>query len=367
MKPRLPRVPSAAWVALLALLAAGWLTWSPPALAAPARDGAPGPEATRPVQDNALLHRSRALQRARLATVGVETEALEDARSAATLGRARRGSGVVIGADGLVLTIGYLVLEADAVQLVREDGRRIPARVLGYDLATGFGLLQALAPLQAAAVPLGEPARLQPGQPLMVASGGDTAEVGIAELVARRPFAGSWEYAIDGALLTQPPRPDHSGAGLFNADGELVGIGSLRLASVGDDAHGPPATRRPGNLFVPVDLLAPIVDELRRQGHGSASRRAWLGLNCAEDEDGVRVLRVNEDSPADLAGLQAGDRILRIDGEPVTALAGFWQALWRGGPPERAVTLEIRRDDRPHTLTVHSVDRMKTLRRAEGI
>lgn len=365
MKPRLPRLSSAAWTALLALVAAGWLTWSPPGVAAPLQDSAA------PVRDADLVRRSRALQRARQAVLGVEAEALEDARSAATLGRSRRGSGVLIGADGLVLTIGYLVLEAEAVQLVREDGRRIPARVLAYDLATGFGLLQALAPLGAEPVPLGQPGQLQPGQPLMVASGGDDAQVGVAQLVVRRPFAGYWEYAIDGALYTRPARRDHPGAGLFNADGELLGIGSLLLADIADapagaTADGGPA-RRAGNLFVPVDLLTPIAAELRSQGHGSASRRAWLGLNCVEDEDGLRVVRIAEDSPADLAGLQAGDRILRIDGEPVQALAGLWQALWRGGAPERAVTLEIRRDEQAQTLTVHSVDRMKTLRRAEGI
>ncbi len=354
MKSPLPAVSAVTWTALLALLAAWLLTWSPPGFAADLPD--PG----------ALAARSLALQRAHQAVLGVQAIALDDARSNANLGRARSGSGVLIGADGLVLTIGYLVLEAEQVQLVRDDGRDVPARVLGYDVATGFGLVQALAPLDLAPAPLGVAAGLAADEPLMIASGGEDGAVSVASLVSRRPFSGNWEYHIEGALFTAPPRRDHSGAGLFNPAGELVGIGSLLVADAqGDRAVEQP--RRSGNMFVPVDLLLPILDELRRQGRSAASQRAWLGLNCVEQDGGLRVLRVNDDSPADVAGLQPGDRILRIDGTEVRALATLWQTLWAGGAPEREVTLEIERDRLPRTLKVYSVDRIKTLRHAEGI
>jgi len=360
------------WTALLALLAAWLLTWSPPGQAAEATTASPS------MADD-LPARSLALQRARQAVLGVQAVAVDEARSTKTLGQARSGSGVLIGDDGLVLTIGYLVLEAEQVHLVLDDGRRVPARVLGVDLATGFGLLQALVPLGplgVAPVLLGRPQALSTlaQEPLMIASGSQDAAGGVvsaAQLLSRRAFAGTWEYHIEGALFTAPPRRDHSGAGLFNAAGELVGIGSLLLPNVLPDtdprASGTAPARRSGNLFVPVDLLTPILAELRSAGFSAASRRAWLGMNCSVQDGQIRVMRVNDDSPADVAGLQAGDRILRIDGTEVRALDRLWLALWRGGAPEREVALEIQRDDAVQTLKVYSVDRMKTLRRAEGI
>jgi S1-C subfamily serine protease len=305
---------------------------------------------------------SRALQRAQAAVVGVQVSAVEGARSARTLGQNREGSGVVIGRDGLVLTIGYLILEAEQVEIVTDDQRTIPARAIGYDVATGFGLVQALAPLGIDAVPLGRAESLRPREGLMIASGGTDGAVSAAWLVSRRPFSGYWEYHIPAALFTTPPRPDHSGAGLFNIAGELVGIGSL---VVSDAAGG--EERLPGNMFVPVDLLRPIYDDMLKVGMGASSKRAWIGINCVEQEGGVRIVRVNDDSPADVAGLQAGDRILRIDGQAVTALEQLWLKLWSGGAPEREVVLEIQRDGQPQTVKVFSVDRMKTLKRAQGI
>ena len=309
---------------------------------------------------------SRALERASQAVVGVQTLALEDARSNATLGRVRQGSGVVIGADGLVLTIGYLVLEADQVQLLLDDARAVPARVLGYDLATGFGLLQPLAPLRVAPAPLGGSHAVALDEPLLVASGGDSGQLSMARLVSRRPFAGYWEYRIDDALFTAPPRTDHSGAGLFNSRGELVGIGSLVVADTRADPPGD-GPRLPGNMFVPTDLLQPILAELRMQGLSRASRRAWLGVNCVAQRGSVHVVRIAEESPAEAAGLRVGDRIVAIDGTAVTTLDALWTRLWSGGPAEREVTLEIERDGTRQTVAVRSIDRMKALTRPRGV
>lgn len=305
---------------------------------------------------------AEALVRANAAVVGVFSRAVEDAGSIATLGRVRQGSGVLIGDDGLVLTIGYLILEAERVDLVVEGERIVPARIVAYDLASGFGLLQALAPLRVAPVRLGRSSGLSGDEPLMIASGGSEGELSLARMVSQRPFSGYWEYHIEGALFTVPPRGDHSGAGLFNLDGELVGIGSLLVSDAMGERHG----RLPGNMFVPVDLLKPILGELRARGASSSSTRAWLGINCAERDGAVQVVRVTPASPAERSGLQPGDRILRIDGAEVGALETLYKSLWRDGA-ERDVELVIGRDGQIQTVTVHTLDRMKTLRKPQGI
>ena len=305
---------------------------------------------------------TRALERANNAVLGLEVRAVEGAHSASTLGQRRQGSGVLIG-DGLVLTIGYLVLEAETIELVHDDGRRVPARRLAYDLATGFGLVQALVPLKLEPVPLGVSNTLAEDEPLIVTSGGRQGAASLARLLSRRDFAGYWEYHIEGALFTHPARGDHSGAGLFNARGELVGIGSLVVAN----AAAPGQVRRPGNMFVPVDLLKPVLAELRERGSSRASTRAWLGLNCAEHEGEVRVLRISDESPAEAAGMRAGDRIVRIDGTAVADLAQLWKSLWAGGAAERVVRMEIERGGQAQTLMLQSVDRSQVLRRARGI
>ncbi len=337
------------WHAIRCVLAA-WVAASLAALA--------------PAAASELEARSRALQRAHAAVFALEVQAVEGARSAATLGRERQGSAVLIGDDGVLLTVGYLVLEAETVALVNDAGLRLPARVLAYDVATGFGLVQALAPLGRAPVPLAGNAPAPGPEPLTAISAGAEAEVLPVTLASRRAFSGTWEYHLESALYTHPPLDQHSGAALFNAQGELLGIGSLALPDV---QPGPARQRLPGNLFVPVELLRPVLAELRSQGRSAASARPWLGLNCAEQRGELRVLRVADDSPADVAGLQPGDRITRIDGRKVAALAQLWLALWADPRPQRAVSLEIEREGRPLTITVHAVDRAATLARATGI
>jgi S1-C subfamily serine protease len=321
--------------------------------------------ATSPAKDAAseLDARTQALSRAKEAVVGVRSTAVDDARSIETLGRERQGSGVVIGSDGLVLTIGYLILEADHVDLVLSAERVVPARVVAYDQASGFGLLQALTPLRVPVVPMGSSAALSDNEPLLIASGGEDGDLSLARMVSRRAFSGYWEYHIDGALFTAPARTDHSGAALFNANGELLGVGSLMVS----DALGPGHPRVPGNMFVPIDLLKPILGELRSDGASRSSHRAWLGLNCVEQDGVVRVVRVTPDGPAEQAGLRPGDRILRIDAAEVTGLESLYKLLWQSGAPEREIALEIRRAGEVQTVKVLTLDRMTILRKPQGI
>jgi S1-C subfamily serine protease len=255
------------------------------------------------------------------------------------------------------------VLEADAVLLLTDEGRQLPARVVAYDVATGFGLVQALAPLAIAPVPLGSAAAITAEDSLAIVSGGLGGAVSPARLVARRAFSGYWEYHLDAALFTAPPRTDHSGAALIDAHGRLLGIGSLFVG----DAAGAEAPAQPGNMFVPIDLMVPILPELRREGRSRASARAWIGLNCVEQGGQVRVVRVSEDSPADAAGLERGDRIVGIDGRPVARLEELWKGLWADPRPERAVRLEVERGGERRSFTLQAVDREKTLRRPQGV
>jgi S1-C subfamily serine protease len=320
----------------------------------------PGQAATTPPPVQQTID---ALSRAHAAVVGVQVVASEDAGSAETLGRQRQGSGVVIGPDGLILTIGYLMLEAEHIQIVTQDGRRLPAQAVAYDLATGFGLLRPLLPLRGVgAVPLGSHPELEPGMVLMAATGGDGGDVAMTQLVGKRAFSGYWEYFIDTALFTSPPVANHSGAPLFNQKGELVGIGSLLVM----DALGT-GQRMPGNMFVPVDLLKPILAEMQSTGSTRLSKRPWLGVNSVEQSGRVQVARVGKASPASAAGLQPGDVVLAVDGTKVTTLEGFYKKLWDRADAQAEVQLTVLQGADVKTLTIKPVDRLSTLRKPKGI
>jgi S1-C subfamily serine protease len=310
----------------------------------------------------AKTEQARALERAHAAVVGIHASAVEGATTSAALGQERLGSGVVIGTDGLVLTIGYLILEADHVDLVLHDGRQLPARVVAYDQASGFGLLQALAPLDAEPAPFGDAAATTTDEPLLIASGFRGGVLSLAQLVSRRGYSGYWEYRIEDALFTAPPRPDHSGAGLFNAAGELIGIGALLVS----DALGAGHPALEGNMFVPIDLLKPILGELRAHGASAGSRRPWLGVNCVEYEGRVWVLRLVSAGPAEASGLRPGDQISAIDGIDVSDLKSLYRTLWKGDPG-REVVLDIVRAGAAQRLTVHTRDRHEMLRRPRGV
>ena len=304
-----------------------------------------------------------ALTRANAAVVGVQVTASEGARSAESLGRRRSGSGVVIGSDGLVLTIGYLLLEADTVQIVTQDSKTVPARTVAYDLATGFGLLRPLLPLAGIApVPLGSQSGLATGEALMAAVGGEDGGVAMTQLVSKRPFSGYWEYHIESALFTSPPVGNHSGAPLFNQRGELLGIGSLFVGDALGDSR-----RLPGNMFVPVDLLKPILAELQQNGSSKSSRRPWLGLTSSEQGGRVSVVRVNKDSPADAAGLQPGDVVLAVDGTRVATLEEFYKKVWAHPNPDDEIKLTVLQGADIKNFTLKAVDRMSTMAKPAGI
>lgn len=299
----------------------------------------------------------RQLEDAAGAVVAVRTRAIGNARSKESLGAERTGSGILIAPSGLVLTIGYLVLEADQVEITDSGGRSLPATVVAYDHATGFGLLRPFGPLTPKPVRLGASDKVEQLDRLMIASGGEGG-LSVATVVSKRPFAGYWEYLIDGAIFTAPPRMDHSGAALINRDGELVGIGSLLVM----DAMTP-GERLPGNMFVPIDLIKPILAEMIETGRQKAGRRPWIGVNTVEDDGRLKVLRVTAEGPAEAAGLRTGDLILAVGGEKVRDLADFYGKLWAAGEPGVEVALTVLQGNDLRELKVRSIDRLDFLRR----
>ena len=295
------------------------------------------------------------------AVVAVRMKALANARSSRALGEERSGSGVLIAPGNLVLTIGYLILEADSVELVTSRGRTVPATVAAYDHATGFGLLRPVAPLDVKPIRLGASSRVGELDRMMIAAGGSEDGVSVATVVSRRPFAGYWEYLIEGAIFTSPPRPDHSGAALINRDGELVGIGSLLVM----DAMTP-GERLPGNMFVPIDLLKPVLDELIATGRQKAGTRPWLGMSSLEEDGRIKVLRVSEGGPADAAGIGAGDIVLALGGQKVEKLDDFYKRLWAAGAPGVEVTLKVLHGGDIRDVRVRALHRPPRLRQEEA-
>lgn len=347
------------------------LAWPAASVSAAGASGATRTAATASTPSASAQSTLEALSRANAAVVGLEVRAAEGARSIETLGRQRRGSGVIIDADGLVLTIGYLILEADQVQIVTQDDRTLPARVVAYDLATGFGLVRPLVPLKGIApAPLGDQASVQAGDAVMSVVGGAEGDVDNTYLVSKRSFSGYWEYHIDSALFTSPPVQagggNHSGAPLFNLRGELLGIGSLFVA----DAIGQTerfGLRVPGNMFVPVDLLKPILREMEQTGSSRLSRRPWLGLTSTEQGGRVQVVRVTPESPAQGAGLKTGDVVLAIDGTKVSTLEAFYKKLWQRAQPDAEVELTVLQGSDVKTLKLRAVDRMGTMVKPSGV
>jgi len=280
-----------------------------------------------------------------------------DGRTIGSLGSERSGTGIVIDSDGLVLTIGYLMVEAHAGEIVLNDGRQVGAEVVGYDYDTGFGLLRATAPLNVRPVPFGSSAALKVGDKVLVALGGGAERLGPASIAAKREFAGYWEYLLQEAIFTTPPYQDWSGAALINREGRLVGVGSL---VVGDTSGAGSGT--PGNMFVPIDLLPPILGELMAGGARSGKAKPWLGLTTDEKNGALVVRRVTEAGPAHKAGVEAGDRIIGIGEERPRSLAQLYRAIWARGEAGAVVNVEIERNGVRQTIEVKSVDRREHLR-----
>jgi S1-C subfamily serine protease len=256
-----------------------------------------------------------------------------------------------------VLTIGYLMVEAHAAEIITKSGRTLPASVVGYDHETGFGLLRTLEPPKLKPLVFGRSADLKEQDPALVVSYGGTGAVLPVHVASRREFTGSWEYLVEGAIFTSPPHPAWSGAALISREGKLIGVGSLIVG----DANGENEAS-PGNMFVPIDLLPPILGDLIAKGRVAGAGRPWLGLNAQAVRGRLLVGRVAPGSPAEQAGLKRGDIIAGVNGEKTRTLSELYRKMWALGAAGVTVPLDVLSDSEPHRVEVKSVNRLDTLK-----
>ncbi len=297
------------------------------------------------------------LERALESAVALRTVVPSDAFTADTLGTERGGSGVVI-ADNVVLTIGYLITEAEEVWITLNDERVVAGHPLAYDQTTGFGLVRALGELGLPPLPLGDSDAAEPGSRVVMAAAGGREHAIAARIVAKQEFAGYWEYLIDEAIFIAPAHPFWGGAGLIGPAGDLLGIGSLQVEQRAASSEGGQL-----NMVVPINLLKPILDDMLTTGRANRPPKPWLGCFATELEGKVFVVGVYSDAPADQAGLKPGDLIVSVDGDSVSSLAGFFRKAWSLGPAGTEVPLIIQRDGETLQMRVASSSREDFLRK----
>ena len=293
--------------------------------------------------------------------VMVAATARATAPSAQTLGPVRVGTGIVIDRD-TVVTVGYLLIDAETADLIDEQGRRIPATIVGHDPISGFGILKSLLPLQRTPVALGDSDRLIAPQRLLTLGHSEPEPTELL-LASRKLFAGTWEYLVESPLLTIPAVNNWSGAGLFDETGALVGLGSLLVADATDEPRA-----RPGNLYLPINIFKPVLPDLLKFGRRSGPAQAWLGIHSQpHPQGGLVIQRVSAKSPAERAGLQAGDRILALENEAVLDLADFYRRIWASGPIGSALTLSVVRQGATRRVTLVTGDRLAVQQRPSGV
>jgi len=289
------------------------------------------------------------------AVVGLHTTIPEDRRSAQTLGSEREGHGIVIDDDGLVVTIGYLIMEASEITVTDSEGHSVPASIIGYDYESGFGLVRTRRPMPVKPMPFGDSDQLELRSEAYVAGvGGEKATLKV-KVAGRREFAGYWEYLLDNAIFTVPAYPLWGGSALVGLDGTLMGVGSLLV----QEALGPGAPAFPGNMYVPINRLKPVFEELVGSGKLSTPARPWLGLYTVEHMGQLVVGGISDGGPADRAELKRGDVLQALNGEVLDDIADFYKKLWASGPAGTAITLRMERDNDAFEVTVRTGDRAK--------
>ncbi|MEN9559282.1 MAG: Serine endoprotease DegS [Pseudomonadota bacterium] len=295
----------------------------------------------------------RKWQTATEALVVLDIETVPDARSANTLGTERKGNGVLI-ATNWVLTIGYLILEADKISVTDIHGKKLPGIAAAYDHSTGFGLVKLLAPSKARPIDLGRARGVPKDTPVLVLG---SEGVQAARIVDRRQFTGAWEYLIEAAIFTAPPIENWGGSALVDEDGELIGVGSLFMRDVTTDDRG-----IAGNMFVPIDLLRPILATMKETGRSGLAAKPWLGISTELLHNALVITRVSPDSPAHKSGLARGDIIQAVGDKTPNSRADLYTSIWALGQAGVEVPLTVQRGLEKKIIKVKSMDRMDFLK-----
>ena len=291
------------------------------------------------------------------AVLQLRAEIPEDAFTAQILGTERVGNGVVIRDDGLVLTIGYLITEASTIWLTSNKGVVVPAFPIAYDQTTGFGLVQPLGKVGVRPLPRGTSASSRIGETVVVAGHGGRARALRATVVAKRAFAGYWEYLLDEAIYTAPAHPQWGGSALIGSDGKLLAIGSLLVQEKVD------AGMLQGNMLVPIDLLEPILDDMLKLGKSARPSHPWLGMYTTEAGSKLVVAGLAPGGPADRAGVKVGDIVVDVAGSKPKSLADLWRRIWRLGPCGTEVAIKLTRKSAVMDVRIHSADRSDFLKK----
>ena len=291
--------------------------------------------------------------------VRVDSIIVEDGRTVEALGDRRSGSGVILD-ERTILTIGYLVMEADKVMVTTASGRHVPASLLAYDHASGFGLLRTALELPGPALALGDSDRIGERQRVLTIGHGEPQATPLI-VVSRKPFTGNWEYLVERALFTFPPVNNWSGSALIDGEGKLVGIGSVVVGDAAVDAQGVP-----GNMFVPVNLLKPILSELMSNGRVSRAQ-PWLGMTTEVVRGNLMVTRVSPGGPAEQAGVGAGDIVLGVGPDKVADQAEFYRQVWKAGPAGTEIAVRLLKSGDVRDLRIRSIDRNEFLRKPSGV
>lgn len=291
--------------------------------------------------------------------VAVRTTIPQDAYTASRLGTERAGSGVIIGSDGLIVTVGYLLTEAESIWVVDASGRAMPAHIVGQDQESGLGLVQPLEHMHRPPLSLGKSSEAAVGDSIMIASFAGRDHATPTRIIARQEFAGYWEYLLDEGIFTAPAHPQWTGAAAIDRNGNLIGIASLIfqqfvMGNATIDA----------NLVIPIDLLKTVLPDLIKSGRVDRPPRPWLGLWTAESEGKLVIAGLNDNGPAKRAGLQVGDVVAAVDGRPVRSLGAMYRRIWALGNAGVVVPFSLKREGRTLEIAVTSADRQSRMKSA---